>query len=646
MTSSFTRFFAALTAALLTTSLVVVTDQTTADASTACSSGITPGNDPTSWSQNPRPISTPEELIYLSEMANISTSVGGVSASFVRATYLNANYVLTGDINLQGCEWRPIGRGTSGSPQNPTPDNSFFTGTFDGGNKTISGFRLVTTGNELGEEIGLFGRVTGGPFNDVIYEPKIYDLMLEGSMSTGLPSGITLTIGSVAGLVTDGLISNVHVDVDISLTASDSSRNHPIGGLVGYVVRSVVESSSSRGDVIMTGTVDTGWPKPVIGSLAGRIESSGATIRHSYASGDVSAPEHSILGGLVGLQLGSSLGAGIIDSYYISGTVSGGDQAGGLVGFFEVGNENGGQVNRTYAAAQVSGPSNPAGLIHTSDGGPVLNSFWDEELSGLSVSAGGTGKTTEQMRDIETFSAAGWDIIEGWDTFDPDNDLVWGICSGLNDGYPYLLWQFAFEEAVAATCAEDPNAVVTPDPAPTDTTDPAEEKEPLSETPAAASTPERRASAPAIHLDLQVAVGEAIAGAPVVIGGEGLFGGSDYSLVVRSTPQVVDSGKASALGNFSKRVAMPALAPGNHTLTLTATAPDGSTLTLVQGFSVGANGMVTAVGTAAGSAGPALAATGSNQLAMLWSVGLAMLVMVAGLTAVAASRRDKAAPVR
>ena len=621
---SFQKLIATLGAALLTTSVVIVTDQTTAVASTACASGITAGEDPALWSQDPRPISTPEEMVYLSEMANISTSVGGVSASFVRATYLNANYVLTADINLQGCEWRPIGRDTSGSPENPTPDNTFFTGTFDGGNKTISGFRLVTTGNELGNELGLFGHVRGGTYNDVLYEPAIYDLTLEGSVSSGLPDMTTLVIGSVAGLVTDGVVSNVHADVDIDLTAVNSNRNSAIGGLIGYARGSVVELSSSRGDVAMTGTVSPSPPN--VGALIGRLEPSSdnpAVAQFSFATGNVSAPATSVLGGLVGeMQQGSSSSA-IQDSYYISGTVSGGNVAGGLVGDFQLDGPSKGAVDRTYAASEVSGPDNPAGLIHTSAGGSVLNSFWDQGLSGLSVSQGGTGKTTDEMKDITTFSSADWDIIEGWDTFDPDNDLVWGICSGLNGGYPYLLWQFTFEEAVAATCVEDPNAVPPPGAAPT-------------------SAPERRASAPAIHMDLQVAVGRAIAGAPVVIGGEGLFGGSDYSLVVRSTPQVVDSGKASSLGNFSKRVAMPALAPGSHTLTLTAVAPDGSSLSLVQGFTVDANGTVTALGSPVGSSGSVLAATGSDQLVILWSVGLAMLMMVAGVSAVVGSRSQRA----
>jgi hypothetical protein len=149
---------------------------------------------------------------------------------------------------------------------------------------------------------------------------------------------------------------------------------------------------------------------------------------------------------------------------------------------------------------------------------------------------------------------------------------------------------------------------------------------------------EQRASAPAIHLDLQAEVGDAISGAPVVIGGQGLAGGSNYTLIVRSDPQVVDSGTASPLGNFSKRVFMPALSPGSHTLTLTATAPDGSSLSLVQPFTVGANGLVTSLSPTTGSMTAALAATGLEGTAVFGVAGVAVVLVLAGVLMVASAR--------
>jgi hypothetical protein len=50
------------------------------------------------------------------------------------------------------------------------------------------------------------------------------------------------------------------------------------------------------------------------------------------------------------------------------------------------------------------------------------------ETSGQSTSTGGTGKTTEEMHTITTFSDVAWDFIN-----------TWTICDGMN--YPVLLWQ-------------------------------------------------------------------------------------------------------------------------------------------------------------------------------------------------------------
>jgi len=44
--------------------------------------------------------------------------------------------------------------------------------------------------------------------------------------------------------------------------------------------------------------------------------------------------------------------------------------------------------------------------------GTVTNSFWDEDMTGQEVSAGGVGKTTEQMMSAGTYS--GWDFGSNW----------------------------------------------------------------------------------------------------------------------------------------------------------------------------------------------------------------------------------------
>jgi hypothetical protein len=85
----------------------------------------------------------------------------------------------------------------------------------------------------------------------------------------------------------------------------------------------------------------------------------------------------------------------------------------------------------------VSGNEQVGGLVGE-DRGTVSNSFWDIETSGQTTSAGGTGKTTTQMQNIATFSAAAWDII----TVAPsvtNPASIWNIVDG--ETYPFLSWQ-------------------------------------------------------------------------------------------------------------------------------------------------------------------------------------------------------------
>jgi hypothetical protein len=63
--------------------------------------------------------------------------------------------------------------------------------------------------------------------------------------------------------------------------------------------------------------------------------------------------------------------------------------------------------------------------------------FWDIETTGASASGrvNGVGHTvgvnTSGMTTESTFTDAGWDF-----------ENIWGIDSGINDGYPYLLWVY------------------------------------------------------------------------------------------------------------------------------------------------------------------------------------------------------------
>ena len=109
------------------------------------------------------------------------------------------------------------------------------------------------------------------------------------------------------------------------------------------------------------------------------------------------------VGGLIGTNHINS----IVTNCYSTGAVSGGAYAGGLI------EKNYGTVTNCYSTcAVVSGTNEAGGLIGYNTGGTYNDCFWDTETSGQATSAGGTGKTTAQMKQEATFT--NWNFTTIW----------------------------------------------------------------------------------------------------------------------------------------------------------------------------------------------------------------------------------------
>ena len=166
-----------------------------------------------------------------------------------------------------------------------------------------------------------------------------------------------------------------------------------------------------------------------LGGLVGENAYSGI-IKMCYSTCNITVSDNprGSVGGLVGYN-----NASITDSYS-KGNISGGARLGGLVGI-----NNSKAINRCYSTGQVTGGKSSkftGGLIGDgSDVNDFSNSFWDIQTSGQTTNDGGTGATTNQMQDPNTFRAAGWDFIGKADG--PSN--IWAIPE--NGGYPILWWQ-------------------------------------------------------------------------------------------------------------------------------------------------------------------------------------------------------------
>jgi hypothetical protein len=241
-------------------------------------------------------------------------------------------------------------------------------------------------------------------------------------------------IGRASGLYP---VRNTTVSDSHAMGSVASTRGNAIGGLVGNA------SSDSRLSPAMTiqnsfaaGSVSTGDGQRA-GGLVG--QTSNVVITSSYATGSVTGNNYS--GGLVGEADGAT---SVADSY-ATGSVVGSNWVAGLIGNIS---NAAGSVSRSYARGPVTGGASATevgGLVGEvrMNSSSVLGSFWDTVTTGQPASAGepgAQGAVTTRMTSISTFREAStpWAIVAGGVGQSGD---VWGICPEVNDGYPFLLWQ-------------------------------------------------------------------------------------------------------------------------------------------------------------------------------------------------------------
>ena|GEM_PF-2226022 len=324
---------------------------------------------------------------------------------------LNADYIIINDINANETSFwnydsiyggyygfEPVGN-----------DSTRFTGTLDGDDHTITSLyidRIIPVNSSI-TNISLFGVI--GPGGGVS------NLSLTNSDITGV-----WNVGGIVGWNDGGTVSNSNLDGAVTAIVGS------VGGLVGYNDHGTVNDSYTTG--IVSGA-------SIVGGLVGyNFES---TVSNSNADGDVSGT-HSEVGGLSGNNWGN---LATISNSYATGSVSGGtDGAAGLVGW-----NYRGTITNSYSTGAVTGNDFVGGLVGVNDQGSVTNSFWDTQTSGQSTSYGGTGKTTDEMKNVRTFTDTNWSagLSTPWDFVgDPYDDTapqdIWDISSEVNDGYPHL----------------------------------------------------------------------------------------------------------------------------------------------------------------------------------------------------------------
>jgi hypothetical protein len=357
--------------------------------------------------------------------------------------YLSSVFRQTADIDLnvppynQGDGWVPIGFYT------PPPNSSGipFTGKYHGDGFSIYDLYINRPGYSY---YALFRYAVGACFSNL-------NLCRCNVTASGSCSGL-VAIGSNLN------IRNCHV-------TGDFSGSSYLGGLASSLSHSTLDLCSAA--CILTGTGSS------VGGLLGAgtynvltdcfstriVNGNGATgglignctysdLSRCFSTANVNGEAKST-GGLAGRSYSSHF-----ESCYATGDVAGGPDVGGFGGHYDYSD-----LSNCFATGNVTGWGSVGGLLGTqcvettllntystgfvtaggSYGGLVgrcfaaeapASSYWDMQTSGQAISAGGEGRTTDEM----TFPYAhdtfvGWDFVTIWQA---------DINGTVNGGYPYL----------------------------------------------------------------------------------------------------------------------------------------------------------------------------------------------------------------
>ena len=321
--------------------------------------------------------------------------------------------------------WEPIGTSSDG-----------FTGSFNGQGHEIRDLFINRPGQGY---VGLFARVS----------------WIHPSENGGLIENIgvvqaDVTGGAVVGVLVGhngGIVNNSY---SICSVAGDGWF---VGGLVGYDDGGLVSNSYCSGNV--TGTYHVGG---LVGRIEGKRTVREGNVRNCYSASSVTGDTR--VGGLVGstysdvgvsnsYSTGSATGrrwigglvaenyGGNVSNSYSTGNVTGRDYSGYIGGLVAL--NLWGNISNCYSTGTVNGKAPVGGLVGDNSGGTVNNSFWDTETSGQATSDGGIGKTTNELKNITTFTGAGWNIVAVASTDIGNPPYIWNIVDGQT--YPFLSWQ-------------------------------------------------------------------------------------------------------------------------------------------------------------------------------------------------------------
>jgi len=276
------------------------------------------------------------------------------------------------------------------------------------------------------------GNVSGTAYVGGLIGYNNYRTVINDCYSTGNVTGTTVHIGGFSGY-------NYYSKVNRCFSNSIVNGEDNTGGFTGTNGSSQVTECFSIGEVTGTRTATGGFVGnntrsgisdsysnvtvagvSYVGGLVGYNYES-VSMENCFNFGNVTGSEDKV-GGLIGWNEKST-----VNNCYNKGNVEGGSYVGGLIG------DNAPQsiVNNSYSTGVVNGTGdNTGGLAGWNFQSEINNSFWNTETSGQTISAGGEGKTTTEMKTKSTYTNVGWDFIN-----------IWTLFAAINDGYPSFIHQ-------------------------------------------------------------------------------------------------------------------------------------------------------------------------------------------------------------
>ena len=334
-----------------------------------------------------------------------------------------------------------------------TISNSYATGAVTGDSE-VGGLvgtnegGTISTGHATGDVTGTDRTTNSGMIGGLVgWNLGGGSTIKDNSYATGAVTGHR-EVGGLVGMNT-GAISTSHATGDVTGTET-TFRSTQIGGLVGLNENGTISTSYATGTV--TGSQRSGeYTGEHAGGLVGANQ--GGAIDASLSTGAVIGSDN--IGGLVGANINSLYSIGTINTSYSTGSVTGARAVGGLVGvnyaairasystatvraadgsagglvganIHDVYAPDGptGTIRASYSKGTVTGTTDVGGLVGRNDGGAIDDSYWDTETSGVTTSAGGTGKTTEELQTPTAYTDSDpgtEDIYANWN-LDLDGD--------------------------------------------------------------------------------------------------------------------------------------------------------------------------------------------------------------------------------